>query len=298
MTDNQEDDGNEVLVGTPDSARAIVSWQHNRYHHLQSLAQGLLGSILTALAITTTILTAFNYNFGGLPQNISVYQQAAQEFPIATTPVAAKAVVSSNYLVFILLLLLSGSVLLTALDRLYTVIANPPLEMGITSRNYVSIVSGDNYEKLSNGTGIKSLKSNYTKIIRQNQRQIETTNEIFTQAAMRTLISLFIAIMAVYIHWKVTVAELVPLVLLNVSALLPSTIVSNFLSKMSNVKPRNVDTGKTGIIQELFLEHTQSSRWDQFKENRIEAVLLLFIQIISIPSLLIVSVFYLNSLLA
>lgn len=297
MSDKIETDGNSVLIGTPESARSIVSWQHNRYHHLQSLAQGLLGSILTALAITATVLAALDYNLPDLPEGSSVYRKAALEFPLDTTILAAKAVVLSNYLISVILAILSGIVLLAALNRLYTVIAGHPLETGVSSRDYISIVSEGEYMNLINDTGIKPLKSNYTQIIRDNQRQIEITNRIFIQAAMRTLTSLLLIVMASYIYWKVTIPKLSPLILLNLPALLPAPIVSNPLRRVLKIESRNQNTAETGIFQELFL-NDESSRWEQLEVNWVEILLLRSIQVLSILSLLNVGVFYLNSLIS
>lgn len=295
MPDNKSQ-GNKVLISTREDAQAIIDWQHERYHHLQSLAQGLLSSVLTASAVVATVVTATQYRLPKLPSSSSTYETAASSFPIPISVNASRSVILFNYGVSILIGISALIVISVACHRLYTIISSHPLKIGISSDNYVSIVSPDEFQDINNNQGINSVADNFTEVIKENQSQIENTNERFTQGAMRVVLAIILASISIYHYYQSSSTNLAGLVLMNVSFLLPSQISSTVLKKVTGAKREDLNKRKTELLQELPFENNALSRWEVIEENKIELILLVFIQLLSLLSLVSIVISYLNYL--
>lgn len=292
--ENKEAQGNKALISTREDARSIIDWQHERYHHLQTLAQGLLGSVLTATAVAATIVTATEYTLPQLPSSPSVYEKAASSFPVLISTDATRSVVLFNYVLSILVGISGLIVLLAASHRLYSVISSRPLEIGISSNNYISIVPQDIYYDMNNKQGIDSVSGNFTKVIKENQIRIEDTNKRFTQGAMRVIVALALILISLYHYYQCSSANVAGLLMINASILLPSHISSKVLKKVLGAKQEDLRRRKTELFQELPFENNALSRWEAIEENRIESILLFSIQLLSFLSLISIFISYIN----
>lgn len=57
----------EPVVASNENAHHILEWQLYTYHHIQSLATGILGAVFSGLAIVITILTAYRKSIPSIP---------------------------------------------------------------------------------------------------------------------------------------------------------------------------------------------------------------------------------------
>lgn len=290
MSGNNEESGNQVLIGTRETGRAIISWQQERYHHVQSLARGLLGSILTSLAVSVTVLTAFDYRIPKIPAKLSIYNEVAQNLMMPTSGLVLQLISFLNILLFFTLIALSSVLFIAAVGRLYNIISSRPLSIGVSSSHYVSIVHRDTFDQIMNETGLDPVSSKYKDLIRKNQSMVESLNSLFTQATMRILLVLLFLIGGIGLYYQLANSSFYTIFLINIGFITPSSVTTRISKELFDIQRDDIINKNTSLSKELLLEDDPVSRWGKIQTSKTEKILIATIQLVSFLSLLVVGI--------
>lgn len=159
--------GDESDIGPSGSTvEQILDWQLSTYHHIHELAQGVLSSFLSVLAIVATLAT-IGFRLIPLPANSPEAYQNAREaliYPVSLSNQSAILINTSNMLVVVSFLSAIGAVITVIVMSLFGLVFEERL----------------NIETTNPRLGVRTEFSDWA---RDNKKQIQRLQRRFKQSA-------------------------------------------------------------------------------------------------------------------
>jgi len=282
----KDNDHGSILVENNRNLREFIVWQQNRYHHIQSLSQGLFGSILAVIAIVATIVTTTYQLIPGPPSDEQVYISAAEGVPLVSIgPVTAALTISLNMLLSFVLLTLAAIILIISLYKLYLVTIGQQLHPKIPVESNILMMSEQTQNRLFTGVNESSLTSEFPSSIVKNQRLLETANRRFTNSVLRFPLALLLGIAGISIYFQSINAQLVNLLALNISFLIPTSIYIFVGQKLLSTDEQKTQSNEIHVDASFkskpIFEGSKINRWSQVEFTRYETLLLILNTVIS-----------------
>jgi hypothetical protein len=134
-----EEQDPSVLRGDSDTVQSMISWQLSRFHHLQSLAQGLLSIIVAAIAIAVSAFSILNDDLPLISYNQSQINELATQFSV--NEIVISLTFGLNLLLVAILLIGAFSTLVVYLSRVYFVLSLEPPIVNFSFRT--TLINGD-----------------------------------------------------------------------------------------------------------------------------------------------------------
>ena len=262
---------NDPHLGTEDDARFILSSQQNRAHHLQSLAQGLLGVAIAIITIVATISLAL---FDGIPEPPSnpEYYSGIADSTIIAGPLTVQWTTAISQLIGLTLFLVSGNFLITAIFHLYNVFTSNELDLGIPLEKKRIIGPDPVPITIQDCSDSPSITGEYQKAIQENQEHLHSLHRSFIAGSLRLFVFPIILVNSMYIyHWAVTVKP-EPLLVMSLVMIVPATIVSPIFQRFisSNNSQRNPSNPSVEFAQEML---RGKGRWEEITATSVERIL-------------------------
>lgn len=279
--DSQKEEKPNFEVRTRKDARAVLSWQQNRYQHLQSLSRGLFGTLIAMLAILISVSVAFSNRLRPIPTEIdSALRTAASSTPVG--PTGALLTILLNGLILYTLLALAAYSFVVAALRLYDIFTERSLLLNLILHSTADQGNEDN--------GGESLK-----ILRRNRDELNATYARFTEGAFRILMFTSLVMLMSIIYYFSTRLHLTNLLANNILFIMPGSVLIKFGLRIfiGGDVTSSAENAESMTFAEEFLQEDKG-RWSHVEFHRIENIL--FTTSIGI-SLVVVLIWVLSALL-
>lgn len=166
----------------------ILNQQHSRHQHLQSLAQGLFGTLIAMLAVLISVFVSFSDRLQPFPTELnSEFVEASQPLPIGQTP--AFLTVMFNQAIFYLLILLSMISFYISILKMFDVFVDRHSPTGIR------------LNPKTEGQRVNT-KTDLEKVVERNREKIDRAEKLFRNGALRAIFfgTTFVAALTLYYH--------------------------------------------------------------------------------------------------
>lgn len=256
---SQEDEEPHIEVKTREDARAILTWQQDRYQHLQSLSRGLFGTLIAMLAILVSVFVTFSDRLRPIPTEMdSAVRTAASSTPLGI--VEAFLIVLLNGLILYTLLALTVYSFLVATLKLYEIFTERKLPLNIAFQSNTIHDS-------------ESVDEGFLKILRKNRNQLDETYARFTEGAFRIILFTSLVILMSIMYYYTTRLQLTNLLYQNILLLIPGSVITKFGLKIVQSGDGDSDDEQESVtFAEEFLQEDKS-RWSHIELHRIENLL-------------------------
>ena len=278
----KSDEESNILNGSPDSIRSIVSLQQERYHHIQSLSLGLISAFLT---LVTVAVTGYSILRGEIPR-IPLEEATISEITGGTLTLpmwSTTLVLIANYLLSWALVAISITMAVTALSNLIDIVTKDPLYNTINSPE--THIVGRNAEY----TSVLNLSTTYTEHlqdqIQKNQIKLDHVNDLFVSSVIRIVVCLLILFTPFYIRTLASNIELLEIIVLNALFVVPAP-TKWIMSYLWAPESKSREVSRPRLSQELASEDNKG-RWDFPDVSIWEKLLLGLVFGLSISSVLI-----------
>lgn len=282
----KESQSPQILQASEEEVRQIISWQQERYHHLQSMSISLIGAVSTIIAVVVTAYSIFEAQvptFVLIPPS-TVTEAAATDLGVSVTSV--EVFLSLNWLIAIVIAFAAVSMLLTSILGLLDIVTQKaPHHVLMSPQSLVIPKSSNDRAERTIGTNVQTYLE---QMLRQNQIHISEIHENFVGNVVRVIGSTIITFSALYILILGSDGEIVSLALLNSAFIIPKP-TQWILRKVYEVETmwssEQNQRRSQGLIEELAVGDTQE-RWDLPRIKFWERVLFFLATVLSALALL------------
>lgn len=266
--ESQDDERPALRIESREDARAILSWQYERYQHLQSLSRGLFGTLIAMLAILVSVTVTFSDQLRSIPTEMGpAFRTAASSTPVG--PDGAFLTVVLNGLILYTMVVLSMYSFGVATLRLYEVFTERKLSTNIVLGEIANLEGSTVDEEL-----LEFLRSNHDKL--------DETYAKFTEGAFRILLFSSLVIGMAFIYYYAARIQLTNLLIHNIMLMIPGSIITKFglkIVRSEDDQANTDDEGSMTFAEEFF--HDDKGRWSHIEFHRIENLLVFITTIIS-----------------
>lgn len=255
-----EDAEPTLEIQTREDARTILSWQQNRYQHLQSLSRGLFGTLIAMLAILMSVSVAFSDRLRPIPTEIdSALRSAASSTPVGPSG-AFLTVVLNGLILYTLLALATYSFAVAAL-RLYDIFTERSLPLNLV------------FQSTTNHRG-EDDNDGFLKVLRRNRNELNVTYARFTEGAFRIIMFTSLVILMSVIYYYATRMQLKNLLAHNLMFIIPGSVLLRFSLRVFQGEggASDRDDKESLTFAEEFLKEDEG-RWSHIEFHRIENLL-------------------------
>ncbi|TKX46070.1 hypothetical protein [Halorubrum sp. ARQ200] len=264
-----------------DRLEYLIDLQHQRYYHIQTLARGILGTIIAIAAILATLVASFYRLFPPFIGDLEAYSDVAGSLGISLE--AALSITILNYLLAYVFLFLTIVTAIIISVRLADIVLGYPL---MPQRE----VDTDYSLRFSDGRGNTGEYSIFLyKSFMYNGGIVNKSYDRLISSGLRTVLLLGFILGGVVVYINLSEQNIFEVLLYN-SGILVVTIVFPVVSEFLVSKPDETPRSESSIAQEMFHEHSPSSRWKRVQTKRSERLLILLGNLISILAVLIYGV--------
>ncbi|WP_123619378.1 hypothetical protein [Halorubrum sp. CSM-61] len=251
-----------------DYLETVIVLQHQKYHQQQSLARGLLGSLLAIIAIITSVSVAFYDSIEPVPTETDAYISIANSLSIH--PEGLLLFILLNQVLSFVLLSFCVTACLISLYKLYEVVLGrelyPQYEYPVAKR------------------WIDLHQSAF-----KNQRLISDTRKKVTTGGLRISISILFLFVCYSIYTNTYGANILNLLSYNLLFIFPAP--GRFLlNRIVDNDHTNEEVADSTLGQELVDNPDTSSRWGLLEWFLIEKVMALLSWVICFLCLVVLAV--------
>lgn len=264
---------NDNIPVDEDRLEYLIELQHQRYYHLQTLARGILGTVVAIGAIVTTLIVSFYDRFPALASEPSKYAETASSLGIS--PEAAFLVALFNYLhVYIYIFLILITVVVLAAHLFDIVLGHPLMPQGGSNLGYIL----DDY--LSQGSADTYPTLLYVSLD-SNQNIIQNAYDRLISSGLRVALLLGFLLAGVVLFVNLSEQNL-GRVLVYDAVILSAIFILPFLKKQVGIQnPSQVPQSESSLAQEMFYENNPDSRWNKLSTRSSESVLMGLTSVVS-----------------
>jgi len=262
------DSGPSFIFADSEDKRTIIQWQHDRFHKIQTLSQGIFGASLTVLAV----FFAASEVLGIGPARF--LQPIEPDVPQYISAEAAESILGLGVLHSIVILVLSAS--FYSLSLWYGV--ETLLRRPLPSQHFLSdnTVLSDSVEELSIVEG-SNLDSVYTRLISENTRVLNKIEDRYYSVGFRFIGSLILLLLAFNVHEAAVDSKYLEIMAYSALPFLPiAEYARKYIPSGDSLEAEsNVDEHEIGLLTEVVLdEEHQSNRLSDVNLWTIENLLI------------------------
>ena len=262
----------------------LIDLQHQRYYHLQTLARGILGTVVAIGAILTTLIVSFYDRFPVLVSEPDKYTNVASNLGIS--PEAALLFSLFNYLqasIYLFLILITVLVLAAQLSEI--VLGHPLMPHGGTSQDYVL----DRYTSQDPVDLYPILLYNS---LNSNQKIIQSAYDRLISSGLRVALLLGLLSGGVVLYINLSEQNLIRVLVYDIM-IVTTIFILPFLRKQLGIQnPSQIPQSESSLAQEMFYENNPDSRWSKLSTRRFEEVLIALTSIVSVFAVLAYAISY------
>lgn len=251
----------------------LLELQHQRYYHLQSLARGILGTIVAIAAILTTVIVSFYDTLFPFIIESTEYTNVARNLGIS--PDAAALFSLFNYLhVIIYLFLITITVLVLSVRLSDIVLGHPLMPQRAASQNYTLKLQASN-----------SHTNTYTMLLyrsfQSNRKTVGKAHDRLITSGLRVVLLIALIASGTILFVNLSEQNLVRILLYD-TVFSFAVITPAVLKQLLSVEdPDQVPQSESSLAQEVFYEDRPDSRWSKLSTYRFEEVLFSMTTVIS-----------------
>lgn len=238
----------------------LLDLQHQKYYHLQILARGILGAVISIGAVLATLIAAFYDLFPALSSQLQGYDGIATAMGI--TPIRIQAIFILNSIIvyiFIWLIVISLKDIVANLSEV--VLGRSLMPQSLRETDYVIDY---NWE----GDGHTYLIFLYSSL-QANRELINKSHDRLIVGGLRIVILLVFSITAILLYVNVLEQNLIQVLSYN-SLIVASTVFPALTRKLFDVNALSVRERSSTLTQEIFYENSPHSRWNKITTGKWE----------------------------
>jgi hypothetical protein len=263
----------ELLPVSEESVRSIISWQQQRFQHLQTLSQGLLSVLLALATIAITLFSVFRNDIPKISPSAKELQDAATGLPITQTTTAFTVILNG----FLLIGLFSAFVflLIEFLSDVFTSLTQNPPDSHYPSTGTAIPEEIPLHEQFDMGSAVDRFREN----LKANSEKVGDTEQMFISSALRLILILVFAGLAAHTYYLISSADVLSLVFLN-SILFVPPIMAFSIDLISQTVSDNPEQSEGNILTQTYFI-SQENKWEDLEFNLFERGSILFSTTIS-----------------
>jgi len=227
-----------IVVGDDETVQSLVSWQLDRFHHLQNLAQGLLSILVAAFAIVLTAYSVLRSELPNFEYDEEALAELGSQFPVSE--VVISSTLGLNLFLIAALAVGTFATLSVYLSRIYFVLSLEPSAVDLSSQIKLINEESDSRElefrsnsgvaNQANILGVLSINSDlyrpsvshrrlsdyFSESARDLQTVVVQAKYAINAAALRLILLFASGVLAVQIYSMMASGEIYQLVSMNV----------------------------------------------------------------------------------
>lgn len=287
----EKDESPVDVITEKEDLRAVLSWQQQRFQHLQSLAQGVLSLIIAVLAVLVSTYVAFSHQLPPLAIDPDSFDSVVTEVYFGEFAVAVILLMNAILLVFLMTSL--ALFLIFSFTDLFNIITHRGLDNGIIHDKGFIFIDGEYLGKMD--ADLFDYRSNsVSDAIESNYDLLNSIYSDFVEATLRVGAFLLFIVVIVSVYNRLFSLEVYYLVGYNITMIFFAPAFKKIdemvRSKLAIGKdqPQNQKT----LLQELFSE--EEGRWKYIDERLPERAIFQLIGLVSLISVttVILSILY------
>ncbi|WP_424013677.1 hypothetical protein ACOZ35_11240 [Halorubrum xinjiangense] len=255
----------------------LLELQHQRYYHLQTLARGILGSVISIGAVLATLIAAFYDLFPGISVSLEGYGEVAST--VGISPVRVQAIFLLNsIIVYILLWLVVISFKEIVIKLSEVVLGRSLLPQSSRQSDYVA---ESNWGSEDNTYTIFLYSS-----FQANRELIDEAYDRLIAGGLRIGVFVILLTTAAFLYVNISDQNLIQVLTYN-SIIIVVTVFPAFGRVVFGIDSLGGRERSSTLTQEIFEENNPNSRWSKITTGKWESRLILIIVGLTIISFLI-----------
>lgn len=245
----------------------LLELQHQRYYHLQTLARGILGSVISIGAVIATLVAAFYDLFPEIGDSLEGSTEIASVVGFPAIRVQAILLINS-IIVYIFLWLVVISFKEIVINLSEVVLGRSLLPQSSRQSDYVT---ESNWE-VKNNTYTIFLYSSF----QANREQIHEAYDRLIAGGLRIAVFVMLLATAIFLYVNISEQNLIQVLTYN-SIIIVVTVLPAFGRVVFGIDSLGIRERSSTLTQELFEEDNPDSRWNKVNTRKWEGRLILII---------------------
>ncbi|WP_152418407.1 hypothetical protein [Halorubrum aidingense] len=255
----------------------LLELQHQRYYHLQTLARGILGSVISIGAVLATLVAAFYDLFPGISVSLEEYGEVASSVGVPSVRVQAIFLLNSIIVyIFLWLIVISFKEIVIKLSEV--VLGRSLLPQSSRQSDYVT----ESNWGVMNNTYTIFLYSSF----QANREIIDEAYDRLIAGGLRIGVFVILLTTASFLYINISEKNLIQVLTYN-SIIIVLTVFPAFGRVVFGIDSLGGRERSSTLTQELFEENNPDSRWSKVTTGKWESRLIIIIVGLTLISFLI-----------